>query len=189
MRKNLKFQTRLPSPTAQAVGGQVSNLKSSRSGFTLIELMIYLAIVSIMLVSISYLILDIIGGQTKSYAKSEVNQNLRFIANHLNKDIRSAQAIGSLTADTLILTLPGEDITYNFDSGSKNITRQLGGGEAVNLNSNQIEVAGTFIDLSYNSRSKNIEIHLNVNYKNPDNLPDHKASTSADFSVELRGRR
>ena len=161
----------------------------SGAGFTLIEMIIYLAIVSIILVTLSYLIIDILGGQTKNVAGQEVNQNLRFITNYLIKDVKSAQGIGSLTADTLVLTRPADDITYNFDGVSQKITRQLGAAAPVDLNSRQLEVTGSFIDLSYLGRTKNVGINLIVSYKNPENLPDYNASTTVEFSVELRGRR
>jgi len=48
---------------------------------------------------------------------------------------------------------------------------------------------GSFSDLSYLSRAKNVGINLEINYKNPGNLPDYNASTTAEFAVELRGRR
>ena len=169
--------------------GAGSPSTSSGAGFTLIELIIYLAIVAMILTSISYLILDILGGQTKNYAGQEINFNLRFISNNLTKDIRSAQDISSLTADTLILTMPGDDITYNFDSGNNILTRQLGAATPADVNSNEVEVTGSFTDLSYLNRTKNVGISLIINYKNPDNLPDYNSSTTAEFAVELRGRR
>ncbi|MAF13434.1 MAG: hypothetical protein CMI53_00875 [Parcubacteria group bacterium] len=158
-------------------------------GFTLIEMIIYILIVGIILVSISYLILDLISGQIRGYASSDVNQNIRFISNTLTKDIKSAQAIGSLAADTLVLTMPGDDITYNFDSLDNKITRQLGVATAEDLNSTRVNITGNFTDLSYLTRTKNINIELIVSYKNPSNLPDYNASTTANFSVELRGYR
>ncbi|OGY47110.1 MAG: hypothetical protein A3J62_02205 [Candidatus Buchananbacteria bacterium RIFCSPHIGHO2_02_FULL_38_8] len=158
-------------------------------GFTLIEMIIYLAIVAMVLTAISYLILDIISGQTTSFTDQEVNYNLRFISNNLIKDIKSAQDISSLSGETLVLTMPGEDITYNFNSVDNKLTRQLGSAEPINIHSDQVEVNGSFSSLSYLSRAKNVGIHLEINYKNPDNLSDYNASTTVDFAVELRGRR
>src|SRR3989338_5981734 len=80
------------------------------AGFTLIEMIIYLAIVSIVLVSMSYLILDLIGGQSKSFANQETNQNLRFIVNTISQDVVSAQDFSLVAADTLVLAVPGDDI-------------------------------------------------------------------------------
>lgn len=160
-----------------------------KSGFTLIEMIIYISIVGIILVSISYLILDIISGQTRGYASNDVNQNIRFISSILTKDIKAAQDISSIAADTLVLTMPGDDITYNFDALNNKLTRQLGIATAEDINSTRVDVSGSFTDLSYLTRAKNITIELIVEYKNPSNLPDYNASTTVNFSVELRGRR
>jgi type II secretory pathway pseudopilin PulG len=168
---------------------QSSDSCHKRNGFTLVEAIIYLAIVSIILVSISYLILDIMGSQSKNYAFKEVDQNLRFISNNLTRDIKAASAITSLSSTTLVLALSAGAITYNFDGANKKITRQVGSNPAADLNSGQVEVLGSFSDLSYVNRTENIGIHLGVNYKNPDNLPDFRGSAQIDFAVELRGRR
>jgi len=167
---------------------QISNLKS-QPGFTLIETIIYLSIVSIILVSISYLIIDILGSQAKSIAGNEVNHNVRFISNHLAKDIRAAQAIGSLASDTLVLTMPGDDIIYNFDAGNLKLTRQVGAAAAEDLNTPQVEVTGSFTDRSFTTRSINVGVVLVVEFKNPDNLPNYNASSTSGFAFELRGRR
>ena len=171
------------------LGFRISDFRRRRAGFTLIELIIYLAIVSIFLVSISYLALDILGGQAKSYGSQEINQNIRFVTNFLTKDIKSAQDIGNLSSDFLVLTMPGDDITYNFNSTNLTLTRQIGSNDPVVVNSDQVEVIGSFTNLSYTARNKNIGIDLTISRKNPDNLPDYNASTTVDLSFELRGRR
>lgn len=175
--------------------GFVSNLEirnsnfRRRGGFTIIEMIIYLAICSIILVSISYLIIDILAGQTRNYAADEVNQNLAFISDNLIKDIKSASAINSLTASTLVLAIPSNIVTYNFDGVNQKLTRQLGGNLAVDVSSNLIDVSGGFSNFSYLTRSANVGVSLVISYKNPDNLPDYNSTTTASFTVELRGRR
>ena len=160
-----------------------------QQGFTLIELIIYIGIVSIILVSISYLIIDLISGQSSNTARQEVNQNVRFISSTISRDIRAAQAITSITADTLVLAMSGDDVTYNFDVGNLDLTKQVGAGLVEILNSSRIEISGNFSDQSYDSRTQNVRVDLTVSYYNPDNLPDFNASTNSIFSVELRGRR
>jgi len=169
--------------------GRLDSTERRRRGFTLVELIIYLGILSIMLVSMSYLMLDILGGQTKIYGNQDVNQNLRFVSNYLIKDIRAAQNIGSLSADTLVLVMPGDDITYSFVADGKKLTRQLGSNSPVQLNSDRLEIVGNFSDLSYFNKAKEVGVYLAIMYKNPDNLPDYNASTTSAFSVGLRGRR
>ncbi|MBI3291074.1 prepilin-type N-terminal cleavage/methylation domain-containing protein [Candidatus Falkowbacteria bacterium] len=163
--------------------------RKSQFGLTLIELIIYIALVSMILVSISFLILDIMAGQTGSVADQDVNQNMRFISNYLSKDIKAAEDIVSLTVKSLVLAVPGDDIAYSFDDAAKIITRQVGSAAPDILNSNRIEVIGSFTDLSYLNRSHNVGVNLTIIYKNPGNRPEFNASTTANFSVELMGRR
>ncbi len=161
--------------------------KNNQRGFTIIELIVYLAIASIILVSISYLIIDIISGQTKSVADREVNYNARIIGQVVSRDIRAAAGIGSLTNDTMTLAMPGDDITYTFDAGSSSLTRQIGTATAEVVHGDAVTVTGTFSDLSRFGRSKNVGVELLVSYKNPDNLSDFNATTSLSFSTQLRG--
>ena len=155
----------------------------------MIELIIYLAIVSTILVSISYLMIDILAGQTRNYTNQDINQQLRFVSGVIAKDIRSAQAVGSITSDSLVLVTPEDDIILNFDTANKILTRQIGSADPIALHDFQVEATGNFADLSYLERSKNIKVVLNFNYSNPDNRSEYNASTTGIFSVELRGRR
>lgn len=166
---------------------QSSKFKVQNKGFTLVELIIYIGIVSIILVSISYLVLDIISSQTKAYAHLEVQQNLRFVQKIMSNDIKAAQDFSIPSADTLVLD--GGAITYNFDGSFNKITRQIGVESPVDLTTDEVVVTGNFSNLSYNDRTRNVRVYLDISYKNPENLSDYQASQAADFTVELRGRR
>ena len=162
------------------------NPKSRSSGFTLVELIIYIGIVAIILVSITYLVFDIISGQTKSYVHLEVDQNLRFIKDIMTQDIKTASDFNIPSAD--VLNLDTGAVIYTFDGVNNKITRQE--GAVINdITTDEIEVTGNFTSLSYNQRTKNVRVHLDINYKNPSNLSDYQASQVVDFTMELRGRR
>lgn len=167
----------------------MANGKWRNQGFTLVEMIIYLAIVSTLLVSISYLMLNLLAGQAKSNARREVNYNLQFVSDQLNRDIRLAKDISSLSPSTLILSLPTKIITYNFDAAAKKLIRQLNSEPLADVNTGWVEVTGGFANLSKSQRTKNVGVSLLLVYKNPGNLPDYNASTTADWAVELRGRR
>ncbi len=160
-----------------------------RDGFTLIEMIMYLAIVSVLLVSISYLMIDIINGQTKSNAGEEVNYTIRTLSRRLTQDIKSAQSIFSLSTSNVVLTTPGGTITYNFDVVNFRLTRQLGSAAVVKLNNDTVAVTGAFTDLSASSRSSNVGVRLTAEFKNLNNVQALVASSTVNFAVELRGRR
>ena len=168
---------------------QISNLKSLNRGFTLVETIIYIAIVSIILVSITYLILDILGGQTKNTANLEVGYNLRMINNLLTQDIRKSSDFSRPDSQILNLVFPGDDIIYFFDSNSRQLSRQVGNQSPIIINTAAVEVIGSFSDLSYLPRAKSVGVNIQVIYKNSDNLSEYNASSTASFATELRGRR
>jgi len=168
----------------------MSNQFPKPAGFTLIELIVYLAIVSIILVSISYLIIDILQNQTRDLARQEVNYNLKFIANYLTRDIREANQIGSLSTTTLVLNFPAaKTVTYRFDRDSQSLSRQLNAGAFLPVSTDQVWVNGDFTDLSFKNKTKNVGILLIIAYKNPGDIAYFSASTSDSLAVELRGKR
>ena len=159
-------------------------------GFTLLELIIYIGIVSLILVVISYLLIDILESQIKSFAILEIEQNARFVLHKIESDIRRARNILSISENSLTLDDgSAQNIILIIDPVAKKISRKIGESPVVNLTTDQIEVSGYFSDLSYDNRSKNVGIYLNINYKNPDNLPQYQASQIIQESIELKGRR
>ena len=160
-----------------------------QTGFTLVELIIYLGIVALLLTSVSYLIIDLMSGQTGSRADEEVNYNVRLIADRLAADIAAAQQIVSLTSDRLTLDLPGDDVTYEFPSGRTVLTRLVGSGDPTVVNTGPVDVSGSFTDRSLFTRSRNVGVGLSVVYRNPGNLSDYQASSTIEFAIELRGRK
>jgi prepilin-type N-terminal cleavage/methylation domain-containing protein len=161
----------------------------NQKGFTMIEMILYIAIVSVLLVGITYLFLDVLQSQKKDTAGKEVNDNVRFISAQLMRDIRSAESIGSVSPSALTLVMPGDDVIYIFDQSSEMLIRQIGSAAPVQVHSDSVSISGSFDDLSYLTRSANISVTLIVSYRSPDNLPEYNASSTIQFSTELRGRR
>jgi len=78
---------------------------SSKSGFTLIELIIYVAIVSIFMSGAIMFAWDIIYGQAKSQTHQLVNHNIRLVSGRINHEIRQAESITTATGSTLSLVM------------------------------------------------------------------------------------
>ena len=90
------------------------------SGFTLIEMILYLAISSIFLTGVVYFTWDIVYGRVKSFTFQEVNYNVRFASKRITYEIKNAESINSIT---------GNSISLQMADGSRNPTEiQLSGG-------------------------------------------------------------
>ena len=111
---------------------QTPNFKlQTNKGFTLLELLIYTAL----LASMSIVIVNVFFGLTKARGgitvRTEVNSNLRFAVEKINQDIRAASVIstpaspgGTISPDIVMTTVEGE-ITYCISSNK--LRRQLNG--------------------------------------------------------------
>jgi len=93
---------------------------TKHSGFTLIEMILYLAISSIFLTGVVYFTWDIVYGRVKSFTFQEVNYNVRFASKRITYEIKNAESINSIT---------GNSISLQMADGSRNPTEiQLTGG-------------------------------------------------------------
>ena len=161
-------------------------VRKDKKGFTLLEAIIYIAIVSAILTVAIFFAWEIIGNQTKSIVITEVNQNSRYILERVARDTRQAVAINSLDSDELVLEILGGDtLTYSFDVVNNQLTRQLNSETASILNSSKVEVVGIWTDLSANN-SATISLDLTVDFRTDSDHTDWNASTTTTSSYELR---
>jgi len=161
----------------------------SGQGFTLFESILYIAIVSVFLVSVSYLIIDIMGSQTKSAGYEDVTYYQNFIVDQLARDVRRASDITTVNSQTLVLAVSGGTVTYNFDTFNGMLTRQVDNTLIEPLVDNTMTVSGQFTNQSFMNRSKVVGIELLVATLNLGNRNDITSTSSVTTAFELRGRR
>jgi type II secretory pathway pseudopilin PulG len=137
-----------------------------RWGFTFVELILYLAIVSIVIGAIVPFAFNIIGGGVKSSTQQEVFSSGRYISERIKYEIRNASAITTVTPTSITLasTTPGSNPTV-IDLNSGNIRIQQAGGKATNLNSANTTVSSlNFVNLtSSDSKTKHIQFSFTIN--------------------------
>lgn len=106
------------------------NSKFSQGGFSLLELLIYTAVLAVMATVIVNVFLGITMGRGQFAAESEVNSNLRFAIEKINQDIRAASTVsmpafpGGTTSSNLVMITSDGQVTYCI-SGNK-LRRQVG---------------------------------------------------------------
>ena len=90
-------------------------MKKSKA-ITLIELLIYLTITTIVLVVMIDLVTRIAQNRSASQGQTEVTQNARFLTNRLTYSIEQASAInGSFPANSLDLTINDLPVTFSLE--------------------------------------------------------------------------
>ena len=172
-------------------------------GITLIELLIYIGIVSLVLVvSISYA-WTVIRDQHKQQLEAEVNYVGNFILDNI---IHSTQRAQSFDAN-IYATNPGKIILNNptdpqttIDTYSKSIT--LGsqnititklrltelGGTANDMTSDRVNVNNFLITNLSTAGAQTIKIDLTVSAVNPENLKQYEATKSWSVTATIRAK-
>lgn len=116
-------------------------------GFSIIELIIYVAVLSVIAAVFVSSLSQISFGWTRSKVESEVQQNLRFAMENISQSARSASAItfpapgSSGTSTTMIVN--GEAVQYftATTATSTILQKKVGAGVAENITSDIVKVS------------------------------------------------
>lgn len=125
-----------------------------QAGFTLIELILYIAIVTFVLVALTNYALSVMSTGAKSSTEQEIFSAGRYVSERIKYEIRNASGINSVAATSISLS--------NTDS-AKNPT-------VIALNSGQITVKyGTSTALPINSANTSVNSLVFTNFSSGDN--------------------
>ena len=106
-------------------------------GFTLVELMVGVALGSLLLMGVASMYLFSLKSFTSMSNYSELNARNRYASDIVTRDIRSAtgvtSAVNSATNQQLVLRFRGADLTYNYDEDAGTLTRSYLGEDEVLL--------------------------------------------------------
>ena len=166
-----------------------SNLKL---GFTLVEMILYVAIVSIFVTAMVSFAWDAIYGRVKSYTHQEVNQNIRLAGKRINFEIRNAAGVNSASGSNLnlamsdssrnptIIDVSGERLRIGYGSSGTCPT-----SNPCNLTSNIVSVTNlNFTDLSVSPDSINIKFSITV--ESTGDRQEFQKTETYESSSELR---
>lgn len=163
-------------------------------GFSLVELILYVALVSIFITAAVLFAWDVIYGRVKSQVQREVSQNLRLVSKRITFEIRNASAVNSVSASDLCLA--SSDSSYNptriyLNSGRLRLGWGGGSGDCSELTSDEPLTSGeisvtdlAFTDLS--SGSDSINIKFSVTVESSGGRKEWQMSETYSTSVELR---
>lgn len=162
----------------------------NQKGFTLIEMLVVIAIITIIGTISTQIILSLIRSNNKTNIQNEVRQNGAFVIDYLERDIRSASSVVVPSATLLQLTQPdGTVIDYVCAIGSSNsngdITRE--GQSLVNIDASTGVKINSCAFTTQNSSPPlvTIDIVITQPYQSP-NRSDLTVSQTFHTSVSLR---
>ena len=174
---------------------KISNFKSqilnSRRGFTFIELILYISILTIMLSAIIPFAWDVIGSGRKSATQQEVNSQARYISERIKYEIRNATNVNVLGNNIIIFStsIPSTNPTYIAKSVNNDLSIIQGSGNPwVKLHSANTTISKWFVSnfSSSDGKTKNIQFKFTVNSAFGSQNQMYKASSSIQSSAEVR---
>lgn len=164
---------------------QISN---SHKGFTFIELILYVAIVTIILSALVPFAWSAVETGVKSAVQQEVNANARYITERIKYEIRNASGITSVNPNSISLTNFSPDTATVIDLSSGNVRINKNGGGTVNLNSfNTVINSLTFTNYtSSDNKTKHIQFVINVSASFTAARQEYQDSVVVESSSEVR---
>jgi len=145
----------------------ILRLRSNRAGFTFIEAILYMGIVSIVMSSVIPFAWNIINSGVKSSYQEEVIANARYISERIKYEIRNSVGINSVSSSQIQLcrtVSPCSAASARTDitlSGT-NVNISIAGAPAVNLNSNKVRVTSLTFTNNTLGLTKNISFTMTV---------------------------
>jgi type II secretory pathway pseudopilin PulG len=159
-------------------------------GFTLVETLIYIAILGALLAYFISFSLSISNSRSKTYVMQEVNANARIALETLAENIRAADNISEPNAGTAEGTLkldmpdPEDDISFGLSNGELKVT--IGASVSYAVISDQVEITNLiFYNLASPGEKDNVRIFLTMEYRDPESK-EYQYSRSFQTSVNLR---
>jgi len=158
------------------------------AGFTLVELILYVAIVAIFMTGAIYFAWDVVYGREKAYQNQVVEQNCLVAMNKIINEIDSAQTISSITSTQIILA-GQSDVTIELNSDRLQMTNDGAGPYYLTSNQARITNSDIFTDLSSVSNdSKNIKVKIICEQAQSAVPGQFEASVTMEESAELGGQ-
>lgn len=158
--KNLVYRLQL-----QVKSFVKNSFMSCQRGFTIVELLIYMGILSIILGILSMIFVQIIDSQLESQATSSVEQDSRFLLSRFMYDINHASSIVSpaLGATSNSFQIVREGVTYTYSINGNNDLQVATNTETDTLNGYDTSVSGlSFQQLGKLGGENSVRIELTL---------------------------
>lgn len=138
--------------------------KNTKSGFTLVELLMYFALVSVLLVMVGGMFISIMESRSTVSAVTSLDRDGQFILMRLQHDLRRADDVITPEFDgesgsQLQLDVDGDILTYQLTDGQLSLTE---GGEAAVLHDQTVVEAFGVTRIGDAEQTPVIQIRLEI---------------------------
>lgn len=163
-----------------------------RKGFTLVEILLYVAVAGSIVFSITILFLTTLDSKTHNRTIAEVEQEGIQVMQNITQTIRNASFISSPSQGTsaAAVSLSVPDSSKNptiFDVSGNTIRVKRGAATAVNLTSSNVIVSGiNFSNLTQTGTNGTIRIQFTLTHINPGNKQPYDYSKTFYGSASIR---
>lgn len=164
--------------------------KLRKQGFTLVELLIYMGILSILLGILTNIFVSALDVQLESEATTSVAEDSNYILSKLTYDLHRAQSIAipntlGGTAGNFQIVIGGVNYTYNIDGNSNLVlTNNLGTN---NLNGYDTSISNLSVTRLGNAGK--IEDTLDISFDITSRVKRHKGFEAKNLKTNLSLRR
>lgn len=161
-------------------------------GFTLIELILYVSIVSTTVLLVANMLHTILATRVKNQTVEEVEQAGGFVMQQITQTIRNATGVDSPTpgnsANNLSLSVvEGAKNPTKFDRSSNSVRIIEGISPSLTLTSNKLSVTDlNFQNLSRPTTQNTLRIQFSISHKNPEGQNEYDYSQTFTTSASLR---
>lgn len=166
-----------------------------QSGISLVEMIIYIALISVALVSITGFSDNLTHGRVKARSIEEVQQDARFIMHRISVAFHNATDIDetNTTLDSddgqLMLEVGGDTFLFSLNSEDQ-MTITEGSGSAEAISTDKTAVTQFLLeDRTPNGDGTEItdlKITMTVDHTNPTGASEFRSSTTVQTTVSLR---
>jgi prepilin-type N-terminal cleavage/methylation domain-containing protein len=170
-----------------------------RKGFTLVEILIYIAVLAIIISAVSSFILWQIASGAKSRAIRETQYNAERALSIITQEIREAKGVygptslfnvnpGQLSLENAKYLPVGETASYiDFFLCETRLCLKKESQSPVALTSDRVQVSNlVFSQIATTSTAPSIQINLKIDYKTASARPEYQSSFSATTTASLR---
>ena len=183
-------------PRGRAKQGR--GLGYSHAGFTLLEVLVYIAILATVVLVISSFLIWAVRTNTKNKVMAETLDNARRTMEIMVYEIKEAESIytltsvfetdpGQLSLETKKYLPVGETSTYiDFYLCENHLCLKKESQDTLSLTSDRVEVKNLIFNRIITNNIPSIQIDLKVDYKGITGRPEYQASVSLRSVVSLR---